>query len=99
VVSGVVDHPVFGLVCNATTGIPNWSEVIWDNSTSYDRNSNVRHTTWVGSGHGRSVSMQMQFHSRLSKDWRVSPILDVEKDVPLNEECTDLGGIHFETLF
>ncbi len=86
VVSGDLDHPVFSLVINAATGIPNWAEVNWDNSTPWGQDNNARHTTWVGYGNGQAVSMLMQSHSRLSKDWSVSPTLDVDKDVPLNEE-------------
>jgi hypothetical protein len=86
VVSGDLDHPVFALVCNAATGVPNWAEVIWDTSSPWGRHRWARKTTWVGEAIHRSVGMQLQFQSRISKDLRVSQPLEVDSEVQLSEE-------------
>jgi hypothetical protein len=95
VVSGDLDHPIFSLVCNPATGIPNWSEDIWDDNSPWGQNGIVRHTRWAKDSaktqaelrsRNQAVSLQMQNHTRFSRNWRFSKPLDVDKDVPLNDE-------------
>jgi hypothetical protein len=109
VVSGDLDHPIFSLVCNPATGILNWSEAIWDDNSPWGQNGNVRHTRWAKDSaktqaelrsRNQAVSLQMQNHSRLSRDWRFSKPLDVDKDVPFKRLGLDESGeVYFETLF
>jgi hypothetical protein len=95
VVSGDLDHPIFSLVCNPATGIPTRAEVIWDNNSHWGQNGNARHTRWARNSantqddrrqQNQVGSLQMQNHSRFSRDGRYTTPLDVDRNVQLRNE-------------